>query len=262
MTLSNALIGHTGFVGGNLLAQRRFDQLFNSTNFRDMEGQQFEQLACAGVSAVKWQANKAPERDLRQIQALQEVLATVSCQRFTLISSIDVYPVIGGEDESYDCHQAVNHPYGTNRLAFEDFCSQQFQRCCIIRLPALFGPGLKKNIIYDLLKDNCLDAINPASSFQYYDLANLARDIDIATAADVPLVNFFTEPVASADILARFFPDKVVGQNPAPETHYDLRTQHASLWQKSGPYLYSRQDVLTQMAAFIQSFSQSTTDKG
>jgi len=33
-----ALIGYTGFVGGNLLAQRGFDALFNSRNIEEIAG--------------------------------------------------------------------------------------------------------------------------------------------------------------------------------------------------------------------------------
>lgn len=34
----NCLIGYTGFVGGNLVAQRTFDVLINSKNFETMRG--------------------------------------------------------------------------------------------------------------------------------------------------------------------------------------------------------------------------------
>lgn len=253
MSQGNALIGHSGFVGSNLRAQRPFDVYYNSGNFRDMAGEQFEQVVCAGISAVKWQANKEPQRDRQQIQALQSVLEQVQCQRFVLISTIDVYPVIQGQDESYNCHQMENHAYGSHRLEFEDFCADQFEDCHIIRLPALFGPGLKKNVIYDLLHDNCLAAINPASSFQYYDLGNLARDIEVAISSDLPLVNFFTEPVPTSAILQQFFANKKVGQDAAAESHYDLQTSHAKLWNKAGRYLYNKDEVLEQMSAYIHS---------
>ena len=174
--MKNALIGYTGFVGSNLDNQRNFDHRYNSKNFRDMRGQAYDEVVCAGISAVKWLANKEPEQDMAAIQALQDVLSTVQAKRFILMSTIDVYPVTQGKDETFDCRSMNNHAYGRHRLDFEDFCTRQFSECHVIRLPGLFGKGLKKNIIYDLLNDNCLDMINTASSFQYYDLdLNLAR---------------------------------------------------------------------------------------
>ena len=254
--MKRALIGYTGFVGSNLDCQSKFTHRYNSSNFQEMAGEEYDEVVCAGVSAVKWLANKEPERDQEGIQALQDVLATVKAKRFILISTIDVYPVLLGADESFDCHSQENHAYGAHRLAFEDFCREQFDICHIVRLPGLFGQGLKKNVIYDLLHDNCLEKINPASSFQYYDLENLWRDIEMVLEADIPLVNFFTEPVASNAIIEQFFPGKEVGQDAAPAAHYDLHTCYAGLWEKQGHYAYSKEEIMEQLAVYISCHSE------
>ncbi|MFC1549270.1 hypothetical protein ACFL4R_00130 [Nitrospirota bacterium] len=252
--MRSALIGYTGFVGSNLSNQRSFDRLYNSRNFRELEGEVFDEIICAGVSAIKWQANKEPEKDKAKIKELSEVLKTVKTKRFFLISTIDVYPVIRDKDESFDCHTMNNHPYGTHRLAFEDFCMNQFNNCYIFRLPGLFGKGLKKNVIYDLLNDNCLEMINPASSFQYYYLKNLWADIQKVAQTNVKLINLFTEPVATSTIIDRFFPDKDIKPNPAraAEAHYSLHTSYAKLWGKDGQYIYSHNEMIEQLEEFIR----------
>ena len=252
--MNEALIGHTGFVGSNLARQHDFDMFFNSKNYLDMRGQSFDTIVCAGVSAVKWKANKEPEKDRAGIQALQEVLDTVSANRFVLISTIDVYPVMAGADESFDVLSLPNHAYGTNRFAFERFCQEKFPGCEIIRLPGLFGEGLKKNVIFDLLNDNCLEMINPACSFQYYDLSRLWTDIEIASRAGVKLVNLFTEPIRTVDIIDRFFPGKPVGQSAGAEMHYDLKTRHANLWNRNDGYIDDRDGVLEAMGKMIESY--------
>jgi len=254
--MKNALIGYTGFVGGNLNKQANFNNLYNSKNFHEMEGQSFDEIVCAGVSAVKWVANKNPETDRANIKELEDVLSTVNAKRFVLISTIDVYPVVQGKNESFDCHSIDNHAYGAHRLAFEDFCTAQFPYCFIIRLPGLFGDGLKKNVVFDLLNDNCLEMINPKSSFQYYYLEKLWSDIQVAIEADIKLINFFTEPVSSQEIIQQFFSDKLVGQEPVPEAHYDLGTRHAKLWGKSGNYIYTRDEVMLQLNEFIETCSK------
>ena len=250
----DALIGYTGFVGSNLLSQRQFDGLYNSTNFNEMSDRNFSRIVCAGVAAVKWQANKNPEEDWAKISTLIDVLKTVAATEFVLISTIDVYATTSGLDESFDNHAGPNHAYGTHRLQFEDFCTSHFPNCTVVRLPALFGPRLRKNIIFDLLNDNCLEMINPKSSFQYYDLRNLSDDMDRITKNKVRLVNLFTEPVSTQSILDKFFPNKKIGTAPAKEGHYDLHTRHAGLWGKEGKYIYSAQEVITQLGNFIRGY--------
>lgn len=247
----NCLIGYTGFVGSNLNAQRPYDVLINSKNFQTMRGCHYDRVVCAGVSAVKWQANKDPVTDLNRIEALMAVLKTVTADKFVLISTIDVYSVISGADEDTDCHNPAHHAYGRHRLYFEDFCRQRFPNITIIRLPGLFGPGLKKNVIYDLMHDNCLEMINRASTFQFYDLSNLGDDIERAESANLELVNFFTEPVSVREIVDQFFTGKKVGGNPSPEAHYDMYTKYAWLRGYDGHYLYSLDEVLLQLSNFI-----------
>ncbi|MBC8168037.1 MAG: NAD(P)-dependent oxidoreductase, partial [Bryobacteraceae bacterium] len=209
-------------------------------------------LVCAGVSAVKWQANKDPEQDWAGIQRLLGPLESVRAETVVLISTVDVYPAsANGADESFDCHGITNHAYGTHRLAVEDRFRELFPRCRIVRLPALFGHGLKKNILFDLLNDNLLESINPSSSFQYYDMSRLWTDVERAGQLDLDLVNFFTEPIRTSAILKRFFPDKSVGAKPAPESHYAFRTMHAGILGGHNGFMFTGDQVLDQMAQWL-----------
>lgn len=252
--MKKALIGYTGFVGRNLDNQYDFDFHFNSKNFLKMKDQKYELIVCAGVSAVKWMANDQPENDRSQINALCKVLASVEAKQFVLISTIDVYPLMEHKDESFDCSSIENHAYGMNRLNFENFCVNQFPNCTIVRLPGLFGYGLKKNVIFDLLNSNLLEKINPSSSFQYYYLDNLWNDIEVALANNLKLVNLFTEPILTSDILERHFSDKVVGKSAYDEQHYNLFTKYAKHWGKSGNYIYDKAEVMHQLSEFIANY--------
>ena len=45
--MKTGLIGHTGFVGTNLKEKYFFDKEYNSSNIKEIEGEQFDLLLCA-----------------------------------------------------------------------------------------------------------------------------------------------------------------------------------------------------------------------
>jgi hypothetical protein len=250
--VTTALIGYTGFVGGFLARHAHFDLLINRENLGELRGRHLERVVCAGLPAAKWRANQDPGADEANMLRLREVLCSVTAQRFVLISTIDVYPRTRDADEDFDCASLPNHAYGRHRLAFERFVRQRFPRVLILRLPALFGPGLRKNVLFDLLNHHQLGRINPASRFQWYALERLPGDIAIAEARGLTLVNLFTEPVAMRLILERFFPAARVGSDPQPCADYDLQTRHAELFGGRGRYRLAADAVLADLGAFLE----------
>jgi len=174
-SLNTALIGYTGFVGQNLKAQYQFNHLYNSQNYRDIEDKSFDLVVCSGIQASMWLANNSPADDWQNIQALLDTLRTIKANKFVLISSIAIYhhPV---KDVYEDTHSPeINTPYGFHRYRAEEEIKELFENHLIVRLPALFGPGLKKNFIYDLL--NRAPSFMPSSKF--HELTNqLTNSID------------------------------------------------------------------------------------
>ena len=224
--MKRALIGHTGFVGGTLLAAGGFTHGFNSQDFREMEGQHFDEIVCAGIPAAKWLANREPEQDRAAIAALLSVLEKTRANRFVLISTIDVYPDPSQRlNEDADLAGLPNQPYGLHRLEVERFVADRFPAHSIVRLPALFGEGLKKNALFDLLHDNMVERVNPAAVFQWYPTGRLTGDLGRIAGAGPPIVNLVTEPVAMRDIIARFFHAAPVGPETEPAPCYDLRDE-------------------------------------
>jgi nucleoside-diphosphate-sugar epimerase len=170
-----------------------------------IRGRSYDVLVCCGVSAVKWQANRFPAEDRAAIDRLLKNLALMTANRAILISTVDIYPSVEGVDESFDPHGQPNHAYGTNRLHVEDTIRQLFGSSHVVRLPGLFGPGLKKNVIYDLMRDNCLDAMHPRGSFQYYDIRRLWRDLQVVIGNELSVVNLAAAPIETRAIVDRYF---------------------------------------------------------
>ncbi|HSF12911.1 MAG TPA: hypothetical protein VLA50_08045 [Erythrobacter sp.] len=145
------LIGHTGFVGGALLRQTRFDACFNRTNIADLGELSFRTLICAAAPGSMFEANRAPERDAAQIAGLIAQLGRARADRFVLISTIAVLEdFAGGDDEGTQAFQQTL-AYGRHRRELEAFVEEHFAQSLIVRLPALFGTGLVKNFIFDLM---------------------------------------------------------------------------------------------------------------
>ncbi|OYU41768.1 MAG: hypothetical protein CFE44_27865, partial [Burkholderiales bacterium PBB4] len=87
-----ALIGYTGFVGATLDVALAPTHRYRSTNIDEIRGESVDRVICAGVQAMKWWANLHPDEDLSGIARLLDPLTEVKADRFTLVSSIDVYP--------------------------------------------------------------------------------------------------------------------------------------------------------------------------
>jgi nucleoside-diphosphate-sugar epimerase len=245
-----ALIGYSGFVGGNLDQAAAFDARYRSTDIDAIRGRSFDLVVSAGLPAAKWLANSDPEGDWAAVSRLMDALDEVEASEFVLISTVDVYgkPVRVYEDDSGSEGLTA---YGSHRRAFEDFVRERFPRHRVIRLPALVGPGLRKNVLFDLLNRRQLTVINPESEFQWYDVRDLWQDLERVRAAEAEVVNLAPAPVSTERILSEHFPGLEVGQEAGSTVRYDVRTRHAELFGGQAPYIMDESEVLTRIARFV-----------
>lgn len=309
------LIGHTGFVGGALLRQTRFDACFNSANIAEITRARFGTVVCAAAPGSMIEANRAPERDKAAIDALIARLDKVEAERFVLVSSIAVLAdFAGGDDEGTSAFQQ-ELAYGRHRRALEAFVEERFPAHLIVRLPALFGAGLRKNFLFDLLNpvpsmlpearhaalrtalggdlavwlaalyapdaatgllkldrpalnadprraalEAALDALGATATqfhhrettYQYYDTDRLWQDIGIALGAGLTHLHLAPEPLLAADIHQRLI-GRPMPETPARLHHEDMHTRHAGLWCAEGPYQFTADATLEQLAVFFAS---------
>ncbi|MBN8473470.1 hypothetical protein [Sulfuritalea sp.] len=251
--MANALIGYSGFVGGTLLRQATFDEQFRSTNIGDIDGHSFDVVVCAGAPAQKWIANQDPGTDRRHIDSLIGHLRTVDCNNFVLISTVDVFKDPVGVDEATPVDESGLHAYGLHRRMLERLVEEQFPRHLIVRLPGLVGPGLRKNVIFDLLNDNNLDTVDSRGIFQFYPMVNLWYDIGIALDAGLKLVHLAAEPISVADIARECFGRRFEQAPAKSPARYDMRTRHARKFGGSGHYQYGLRETVQAIRAYAQS---------
>ena len=147
-----ALVGYTGFVGSNLDSATIFDGRYNSKNISSAYGTNPDLLIYSGVTAAKYIANSAPEKDFEIILQAQENIKKIAPKKLVLISTIDVFknPVEVDEDSPIEIENL--QAYGKNRRLLEIWVQENFSDALIVRLPGLFGKNLKKNFIYDFIK--------------------------------------------------------------------------------------------------------------
>ena len=144
------LVGSTGFVGGNLRAKHTFAAVCHSSDIAAQYGTQPDLCVYAGVPAAMFLANADPEADMEVMRTARENLRKIAPKSLVLISSIAVFADSRGRCED-DAPDTDGLPaYGRNRLQLEQWVREDFNDALIVRLPALYGTGLKKNFLFDL----------------------------------------------------------------------------------------------------------------
>lgn len=148
--MTDLLVGSTGFVGTNLADSHSFGLAVHSSNIKQSFGRQWDLAIYAGIPSAMFLANNEPEADLEIMRNARLNIQRINPKRLVLISTISVYPDSRGKSE-LDAPEPDNpSAYGANRRQLEQWVREDFPDALVVRLPALYGIGLKKNFLYDL----------------------------------------------------------------------------------------------------------------
>jgi len=229
------LIGHTGFIGSILKSNLKNYKLFNSKNINSIRKKNFKEIICAGLPASKWKANKNPNKDTVNLNYLMRNLVSIKSDLFILISTIDVH----NDRETY----------GKNRKKLEIFIKKKFSDYLIIRLPAVFGKGIKKNILYDLLNNNQISKINKDDKYQWFDLSFLYKEIQKLKKKKTfnKIVELYSPPISNHEII-KYFPQFKINEKKTKNVNYKVRP-------KKGFYK-DKKFILNRIKLFIKSYEK------
>ena len=239
----DALIGYTGYVGSYLATKLKNADLYNSKNIGDIVGKKYDNIYFAGLPATKWLVNLNPENDLKNMLDIQYLLSTCEIKRFILISTIDVYDKNKPEQDE-DSHYYTDESYGKHRRIMEQWVIDNYNYN-ILRLPALFGIGLKKNALYDILTNNITCKINLFDKYQWYYLDDLMDDIKFVITNDIKCINLFSEPILMKTILNELFVNEIFPSHDKL-TLYDYKSKYFNMYKNDQKY------ILIKMNEFIK----------
>jgi nucleoside-diphosphate-sugar epimerase len=128
-------------------------------------------------------------------------------------------------------------------MHLEEWLRGWFGDLYILRLPALFGPGLKKNVLYDLLHltDGEHIGVLPESTYQWYDVTLLWDLIQTVMRNNVHVLDVLTPPIA-----VQWLMDQVPGAVASPNAKLVS-------YRKRSAYGWSMQedDVRARLTKFI-----------
>jgi len=252
MQPSSALIGYSGFVGQSLLRQTSFGSLYRSNNIGEIVGNEFDLIVCAGAPAQKWLANKNPESDERTVHSLMSVLRSVKAKSFVLISTVDVFKDPQQVNEESIPEESGLNPYGLNRLKLEKFIRETFNNHLIVRLPGLVGPGLRKNVIFDILNSKNLDNIDRRNQYQFYPMVNLWYDLQIAIQNNIKLLHLTAEPITVETLARAGFGITFNNELNAPPVRYDFQSKLTRCFGSDSPYHYTLSETIQAVRAYAQ----------
>lgn len=311
--MKSTLVGYTGFVGGNLAASHTFDNLYNSKNIAEAYGANNGLVVYAGMPSEKFLANADPAADLAHAEAAAENIRRMKPEKLVLISTVDVYPRPRGVYEDTEPWGEGETAYGRNRLALETWARQEVPDALILRLPGLYGKGIKKNFIFDMLmltpsvlsearyKDlaegrpliaesyepgkagfyrlanglpterraelraffeknnfNALCFTDSRSVFQFYNLADLWRDLNSCLEKGLRLVNLATQPVRAGELYAALYGEPYENFLEKPPAIYDMRTRYGRDFGGMDDYIADRAEVVSGIARFAGEYTHET----
>lgn len=247
------LLGSDGFVGQTICKKLVEIRKFNRKNMQELLEVNLDFLIVSAVSAEKWRANIDPSSDLENIERLIRFLKKIQTKKLLLISTIDVMGTNHEFNEDSPRLEVIPSPYGLNRNFLERRINEIFEESSILRLPGLFGPGLKKNLLFDIINKDIIDTPPLESTYQYLFAPRIIDLIDEMVSSEIKLFNAATEPIKVRDLIheAKTSLAPVVKNfqriKDASIIHYKMKTKY-----REGGYLMKSSEVLNEIGGWIK----------
>lgn len=117
---------------------------------------------------------------------------------------------------------------------------------------------LEKNEKIDLkrvfreLGFTALNFTDSRSSFQFYNLANLWKDIETIIEKNIKVINLATEPVAANEIYRYIYGREFKNELNGKVSTYDFKSKYASIFGGNDGYIQNREQLLKEIKSFVE----------
>ncbi len=116
-------------------------------------------------------------------------------------------------------------------------------------------------IILEGLRFSALNFTDSRSTYQFYNLEHLWRDINFALQHGIQLWHPATEPVSAAEIYQYLTGNQFHNHLDGPSAFYDYRTIYYREFDGKNGYICSKNEVLDDIGKFVQKYMEGTTIK-
>lgn len=99
---------------------------------------------------------------------------------------------------------------------------------------------------------SALNFTDSRGSFQFYNLKNLWRAIEIGLKNDIKILNLATEPIIVNEIYKAIYKKDFVNELDNKVPGYNFSSIHGHLFNSQNNYLYSKNEVLNDIVNFIK----------
>lgn len=206
---------------------------------------------CAGNSAA-FLTEDDPEYCLRRnVIELYNYLTELDYRTFLHLSSTSVYPP-GMKEKTEDSKLDLGDIslYGSHKLMSERYVTQYAPKWIILRPAYLYGPGLWKNVFYDIRTGRRNLYLDPDSELAALDVRHLARiAIELVKSGGKGVFNVGSSHVVSVRELLELVPDDFTFHN---ERYIDQRGISLEKIHEYWNEDVSREEHLASIAQFLR----------
>ena len=253
-----AVIGAQGFIGANLCEHlpahgMRVTPMIRNTRLENFAESVFDTVFFCAGNAKTFLSSKEPTRCLnKSVAELFGYLTQLKYKKFILVSSITVYPVrLAEKCEHIDLGLNNLSLYGAHKLLAERYVKEFAGSWVIARASGFFGPGLKKNLLYDLKTGQTDIYLQIDSWIDYMPISYFCDALrTLAEAALNEVLNVGSAAALSVRELIDLRPNSYVFHD---ERLQDDRNLVFDRLRRLYPIKIERQELLEQVKAFVQS---------